>query len=96
MVLFEIYYQMTQFVMTIMASDKASKKLSRGFPDSPILAMVIPKIMLKMTRPKVFVFIEYPLEISQSYNEETEIFHEFTNCLLFSNSNLTIFSYWIF
>lgn len=38
-----------------MALDKASKKLRRGFPDSPILPRVIPKTVAKTTRPRILV-----------------------------------------
>lgn len=79
------FYQMTQFVMTIIASDRALKKCNNGLPGSPILATVIPKIMLKITRPKVFALVETPVEMSQSYNEVTENFNQFTNLIIIFN-----------
>lgn len=48
-------YQITQLVIIIMAEDNASKKLSNGLPVGPILPSVIPRIVAKTTRPKIFI-----------------------------------------
>lgn len=48
-------HQMTQEVICIIASDKATKKSCSGFPFSFSLPMVTPRTTLNMTRPSTFV-----------------------------------------
>lgn len=48
-------YHMTHLVISIVASDKASKKDKRIFPCSPILLRAIPNTIPNTTNPKVFI-----------------------------------------
>lgn len=55
LLLCELTYQTTQLVIIIMAVERVSKKLSKGFPFSPILPRVMPSTVENTTRPRIFV-----------------------------------------
>lgn len=73
---FTLSYQITQLVMTIIASLMDSKTLSRGFPSSPIRPMAIPRMTANTTRPSTLepsvnswsIDQEYKLSGIKTYN----------------------------
>ena len=48
-------YQITQWVINIMALDKDSKNMSSGLPCSAIFPSVMPSTVAKTTKPMMFV-----------------------------------------
>lgn len=59
------FYQITQFVMIIIADERVSKNRSNGRPSGPIFPRVIPRTVEKTTRPRMFVPSAYSCSIFQ-------------------------------